>query len=95
MIDLTEGESALRWWLIAGPEIVRHLEEYKANETEILAVHKHHDSSQATQRKFQQDVEVLASAIVDLGNRFVQGSFDLYALDTKLVTSKEAVRDFN
>ena len=52
---------------------------------------KHHDLSRATQRKFQQDVKLLASAIEDLGNPFADNSFDLYALDTKLVTSKEAI----
>ena len=62
-----------------------------ANEAEILAVRKHHDLSRATQRKFQEDVKLLASAIVDLGNPFADNSFDLYALDTKLVTSKEAI----
>ena len=69
----------------------RLLEEYEANEAEILAVREHHDSSRATQRKFQQDVKLLASAIEDLGQLFADGSFDLYALDTKLVTSKEAI----
>ena len=52
VIGLTEDESALCRWLIAGPKIARLLEEYEANEAESLAVHEHHDSSQATQRKF-------------------------------------------
>ena len=91
VIGLTEDESDLRQQLIAGPEITRLLEEHKANEVEILAVRKHHDLSRATQRKFQQDVKLLASAIEDLGNPFADNSFDLYALDTKLVTSKEAI----
>ena len=91
VIGLTEEESALRQWHIAGPEIARLLEEYEANEAEILAVREHHDSSRATQRKFKQDVKLLASAIEDLGNSFAGESFDLYALDTKLVTSKEAI----
>ena len=33
--------------------------------------------------------------IEDLGNPFADDSFDLYALDTKLVTSKEAIQDLN
>ena len=45
VIGLTEDESPLRRWLIAGPEIARLLEEYEANEAEILAVREHHDSS--------------------------------------------------
>ena len=45
VIGLTEDESALCRWLIAGPEIARLLEEYDANEAEILAVREHHDSS--------------------------------------------------
>ena len=55
VIGLTEDESGLCWWLIAGPEIARLLEEYDANEAEILTVREHHDSSRAIQRKFQQD----------------------------------------
>ena len=60
-----------------------------------MAVREHHDSSRATKRKFQQDVKLLASAIEDLGNPFADDSLDVHALDTKLVTSKEAIRDFN
>ena len=81
-IGLTEDESALRQWLIAGPEITRLFEEYEANKAEILAVREHHDLSRVTQRKFQQDVKLLASAIEDLGNPFADDTFDLYALDT-------------
>ena len=76
VISLTEHESAIRRWLIAGPQIARLLEEYEDNEAEILAVRENHDSSRATQRKFKQDVRLLAPAIEE---PFADDSFDLYA----------------
>ena len=42
---------------INGSENARVLEEYEANEAEILSACEHHDPSSATQRKFQQDVK--------------------------------------
>ena len=56
-------------------------------------VEEHHDSCFSSQSSFYKDVKQLLVAIGDAGNPFLDGSDDLYDLETKVVVSSEVVRN--
>ena len=91
-IGLTESDSRLRRWMVAGPEICRITTEYKAK-LSLLAdpSENHHEQIPSVQKAFQNDVS-LARVINDLGNPFQEDTEDLYNIDTKVVIADEGVQ---
>ena len=83
-IGLTEGPSALRRWMVAGPEVSRLVSLYEieaqTNETSEHTVHR--EQAQGT---FLERVNKFSQSLQDLGNPFQEESQDLYSLDTKYI----------
>lgn len=90
-VGLTENPSALRRWMLSGPEIARIINEFEASmvpecrETEQNA--KHHEDTRSLQSLFYRDVVSLTRTIEEMGNPFMEETDNLLALDTKEIMS--------
>ena len=75
-ISLTENPSALRRWMIAGPEVARVIQEFENVELhwEKRVDLCHHDQTSSVQKSFAKDVRSLVSVIEELGNPFDEES---------------------
>ena len=64
-VGLTENPSAMRRWMIAGPEIARVISEFEASESSgIKKVDtSHHDQTASVQRAFARDVRSLCRGV--------------------------------
>ena len=84
-VGLTENSSALRRWMVAGPEVSRLIERYEAvsGSKEVKKNNRHHEQTEAAQKGFIEKVKQLKSVIQEMGNPFMEESDDLFALDTK------------
>ena len=97
-VGLTDNPSALRCWMVAGPEVARVIEEFHDQQHHCGGERDtcHYDQTPSVQAAFAKDVCSLVSVIDDLGNPFEEESTDLLVLDTKEIsdhTSVEAVRN--
>ena len=91
-VGLTENPSALRRWMIRGPEIARMVTEYEGQSApEKKQSTKHHEQVPSVQNAFLKNVKSLVSSMEDLGNPFKEDSGDLLALDTKDIMPAEVV----
>ena len=94
-MGLTENPSALRRWMVSGPEIARIINEFEASmvtecpETEQSA--KHHEDTRSLQSLFYRDVVSLTRTIEEMGNPFMEETDDLLALDTKQIMRSGAL----
>jgi len=92
-VGLTDNPSALRRWMISGPEIARVIGEFESSElrgTERVDT-RHHDQTTSVQTSFAKDVCSLVTAIEELGNPFEEKSQDLLVLDTKEIAVSAVV----
>lgn len=91
-VGLTENPSALRRWMIGGPEIARMVREYEEQSApEKKESTKHHEQVPSLQNTFLKNVKSLVNAVEELGNPFKEDSGDLLSLDTKDIMPKEVV----
>ena len=93
-VGLTEDPSALRRWMVAGPEVARVIREFENgglhwNEREE-DVH-HHDQIASVQTTFAKHVRSLVAVIEEFGNPFEEESQDLIVLDTKEIADAAVV----
>ena len=90
-IGLTEDPSALRRWMVAGPEISRIVDEFEGVSNFQLSStdDKHHEDTKISQETFFGEVQRLIKAIEDFGNPFLEESSYLYKLDSKDVVNSE------
>ena len=84
-IGVTEDPSALRRWMVAGPEVSHLVAQYEAasGTKEGIEHTSHHEQTERAQRMFLEKVEKLSQAMIDMGNPFQEESRDLLSLDTK------------
>ena len=71
-LGLTEDESTLTRWMVAGPE-VSHLDsnnETVSGKKDVCASRKHHEETGSVQRTFRNKVTSLCTAIEEMGNPF-------------------------
>ncbi|KAJ8372700.1 hypothetical protein AAFF_G00277690 [Aldrovandia affinis] len=82
---VTEDPSALRRWMIAGPEVSHLVAQYEAacGTKEGTEHTSHHEETERAQRVFFENVGKLSQAMKDMGNPFQEESRDLLSLDTK------------
>jgi hypothetical protein len=92
-VGLTQNPSALRRWMVCGPEMARLIEEFQASidRTGTVSDLRHHEQTKSTQRTFYSQVKVLSSVIDDMGNPFNDNSNDLLVLDTKDLADQAVV----
>lgn len=90
-IGLTEDPSALRRWMVSGPEISRVIDEFETvvNPHKSSEVSKHHEDTVPSQKVFLEEVQRFVKTVNDFGNPFLEDSSDLYKLDTKDVVDSE------
>ena len=86
-IGVTEDPSALRRWMIAGPEVSRQASDYAivseardANENT-----RHHEQTALAQRQVCEKVGKLYTVMKEMGNPFLEESADLLTLNTKVI----------
>ena len=84
-IGLTEDPSALRRWMIAGPEVSRVLAGYEAMSgmKDATCSSRHHEQTLSAQKSFFEKVKSLSAVMQEMGNPFQEKSGDLIVLDTK------------
>ncbi len=84
-IGLTEDPSALRRWMVAGPEVSRLVAAYEAASStkDATITSSHHEQKLGTQKLFFEKVEGLSKVLQEMGNPFQEETCDLLTLDTK------------
>ena len=93
-IDLTENPSALRRWIVAGPEVSKLVEECSSVcGISPIKKSKHHEEVHATQKDFLQKVKRPRAILAEMGNPFEEESSELYALDTKDVVDTQVAEN--
>ena len=81
-------------WFINGPEVPRLLEEFEIFLTvDEEGVLEYHDSSASVAKQFLNEVKIFLGAMDDLCNPFLDESFHLYSLDTKVVLEQNVTRE--
>ena len=88
-MGLTENPSALRRWMISGPEMARLVSEFET-EVEVQGA-DHHEVQRSSQVSFFKDMKSLVTTIKDFGNPFLEESEDLIVMDTKEIAGAAAV----
>ncbi|KAK3737069.1 hypothetical protein QZH41_013876, partial [Actinostola sp. cb2023] len=88
-VGLTENPSALRRWMVAGPEIARMISEFEDSESAPEC--QHHEQKPATQVAFARDVLNVVSSFEDLQNPFTEKSEELIAVHTKDVIDETVI----
>lgn len=93
-VGLTENPAALRRWMIAGPEVVRIIQEFEETSAKEVSEEKrrHHEQTPCIQTVFKKDVLSLVSAIEEMGNPFQEDSTDLLVLDSKEIMDETVVK---
>ena len=92
-VGLTDNPSALRRWMVAGPEVARVIGEFEKADLHWntrVDTH-HHDQAASVQISFAKDVRSLVTVIEELGNPFEEESQDLLVLDTKEIADATVV----
>jgi hypothetical protein len=90
IIGITENETALRRWMVAGPETARVISEVH-NQHSGARNSPHHEQIPSAQSRFATHVQSMVKAFNELGNPFTETSSDLLALDTKLIMADQVV----
>ncbi|CAG9762315.1 unnamed protein product [Ceutorhynchus assimilis] len=91
-VGLLHDATALKRWMIAGPEISGLLSQFQEN---IAGVDKkgthHHEQYSAFQKSFYEKCLALKESFIQAENPFKIRSEDLIALDTRMVADEEGV----
>ena len=91
-IGLTENESALKRWMVAGPETARILTEYEdSHSIHNNTTDLHHEQIPSVQKRFVSQVNNVVDVIVEQGNPFKETNKELCTLDTKQIMSENVV----
>lgn len=93
-VGLTDNPSALRRWIVAGPEVARVIEEFQDGNQHWrrqTADTRHHDQTPSVQASFVKDVCSLVGVIEEMGDPFEEESQDVVKLDTKEIAGPAAV----
>lgn len=93
-VGLTENPSALRRWMIAGPEVARVIQEFENScvQRSRKVDTRHHDQTASVQTSFGRDVRSLLAVMEEFGNPFEEESQDLLVLDTKEIAHPDVVK---
>lgn len=84
-IGLTENPSALRSWIVSGPE-VSHLVSLYETEAKMKEANDHslhHELTPHAQQTFFDRVQKHSQVLQDLGNPFQEDSTELFTIDSK------------
>ena len=92
-IGLTESDSQLKRWMVAGQELARITTEYRGKlESSDKIFDSRHEEIPWSQKTFQRHVIGLINAINDLGDPFKEAGGELYTILTpRLVTGRHPI----
>ena len=78
-----EDPSALRRWMVAGPEISRLVANYEtvSGTKDAKKSNRHHEQTETVQRAFFEKVKQLTMVMEEMGNPFEEESGDLLTLE--------------
>ena len=83
-VGLMTNPGALRRWMVAGPEVVRMVNELEALQScDQITDHRHHEQYLGVQTSFLKEAKSLVAVIEEMGNPFLEQSKDLLVLDTR------------
>ena len=83
-VGLMTNPGAIRCLMVAGPEVVRMVNEFEALQScNQITDHRHHEKHLVVQTSFLKEVKSLVAVIEEMGNPFLEQSHDLLVLDTK------------
>ena len=93
-IGLTESPSALRRWMISGPEIARMVKEFEdcLTEGKTESRKKHHEKAKSYQLSFSKEVKSLTSLIEKMGNPFTEETPDVLVFDTRDIVGVHVIK---
>ncbi len=91
-IGITEDPSALRRWMVSGPEVSHLVSQYESTSQVKVASEdvRHHEQTSKSQKSFTDKVQNLFGVMKDLGNPFQEESRDLLSLETKTIAHPSA-----
>lgn len=90
-IGLTENDSALRRWMIAGPEVSRMLSDFEHESITVVELN-HHEQTDAIQSRFIKCVGALLDTMNHFGNPFSDHSGQLTTLQSKVIAHESVVK---
>ena len=82
-VSLTENPTALRRWMVTGPELSLMVEENLRELCTVSQEQDHHEPKPTVQSTFSKDVVITVSCFEELGNPFTEESENLMAIHTK------------
>jgi len=93
VIGLTQNDTVLHRWIVAGPDVARLLSEFEGDSILTHDSYLHHEQQQpATQQIFVNDVRKLVSSLQRFGNPF-EDQHDLVVLNSRrIVLSSRSCR---
>ncbi|RUM46947.1 MAG: hypothetical protein DSY80_01375, partial [Desulfocapsa sp.] len=96
-VGLTENPSALRRWVLAGPEVARVINEFDVSFHHFnkLEDRRNHEQVPETQKTFIKNVKALVATFVEMGNPFEEDSVDLIVLDTREIMDSPVIDTVN
>lgn len=91
-VGLTDNPSALRRWMVGGPEISRIIQEFEASldDKKIHPEEHHHEQSKSFQENFKSDVSKLTTVVQAAGNPFMERSTDFVTIHSKNIVDPAA-----
>ena len=93
VVGLTENPTALKRWMIAGPEFARLNTEFESlffPEMDPDVNFRHHEEGLALQQSFKKQITSLIHVIEDFGNPFMESGLEVVVLNTRDCVSYEA-----
>ena len=90
---MTEDPSALRRWVVAGPQVSHLVAQYAAasEAKEGAKQTSHHEQTERAQNVFVENVDKLFQTLLHMGNPFQEDSCDLLLPDTKYIANPSVV----
>ena len=91
-IGVTEDPSALRRWMVSGPEVSHLVSQYESTSQVKVDSEdvRHHEQNMKSQKSFSDKVQNLFSVMKDLGNPLQEESSYLLSLETKTIAHPSA-----
>ena len=90
VVGLTENPTALRRWMVAGPEIARMIQEFEGDNS-TTDEYDHHEQKKGIQNAFAKDVVNTISSFEEMGNPFKEEGPHLMALHTRDIMDNSVI----
>ena len=95
VIGLTENPTALRRWMICGPELARCISEFECpawSDENNMQLFPHHEEGLASQLSFKKQVQSLIDTVTGFGNPFEDDCSELLILNTRACADDSVIK---